>query len=88
MQGDANVIRRDAINVNQGVQMINCADAFLHVGRRAYMLMRVACCKHVRVRADAFITVAFYDSNYISVKIVTVVWCALACTFVCQREKY
>ncbi len=42
MQGDANVILRDAINVNHGVQMIDCADAFLHVGSLAYILMRAA----------------------------------------------
>lgn len=48
MQGDANVILRNAINVNQGLQMIDYADA-LHVGNRACMLMHVARCKHVRV---------------------------------------
>lgn len=41
MQGDANVILRNAINVNQGLQMIDYADA-LHVENRACMLMHVA----------------------------------------------
>lgn len=43
MQGDANVILKNTINVNQERRMIDYADASLHVGTFACMLMHVGC---------------------------------------------
>lgn len=71
-RGDANVILRNAVNVNQRLQTADYADAFLHVGSLACMPMHVACCSMSRrsiKEAGAFVMVLssrlfFKGSNY------------------------
>lgn len=60
MQGDASAILRNAINVNQRLQMTHYAADFLHAGSRACMPMHGACCGMYAERlieeADVFVT--------------------------------
>lgn len=49
MQGNANVILKNTINVNQERHKIDYADASLHVESCACMLMHVDCCEHVQM---------------------------------------
>lgn len=85
MQGDANVILRNAINVNQWLQMTDYADAFLYVGSLACMPMHVACCSmsQCSIKEAGVLVLMVLSSGLFRVLIARVRWLLIKPTVEC-----